>query len=82
MFDVRQLNIAIEMWGVAFCLIGAFSTILFSQLANRYKTIVFCGFLLELVACAGDAFAGIFRGHAGTAAWVATPNFPSALPPR
>lgn len=72
MFDVRQLNIAIEMWGVAFCLIGAFSTILFSQLANRYKTIVFCGFLLELVACAGDAFAGIFRGHAGTAAWVAT----------
>lgn len=72
MFDVRQLNVAIELWGAAFCLVGIVGTSLFAHASARYRNLFITIFLLEFIACTGDAIAGIFRGQPGTLAWAGT----------
>lgn len=72
MFDVRQLNVAIELWGAAFSLVGIVGTSLFAHANARYRNLFIAIFFLELVACVGDAVAGVFRGQPGTFAWVGT----------
>ena len=72
MFEVHTLNVSIELWGVAFCIIGIASTLLFSRAQVNYRQLIIAGFALEMVAAGGDAIAGIFRGQSGGLAWVAT----------
>lgn len=72
MFGVRQLNIAIELWGAAFCLVGIAGTLLFAHANERYRNLFIAIFFLELIACTGDAIAGIFRGQPGALAWAGT----------
>ena len=72
LFGVRELNVAIELWGVAFCTIGIVCAMLFTRGDGRYKGIFIASFALELVASGGDALAGLFRGQAGFVAWVMT----------
>ena len=71
-FDIRGLNIAIELWGVAFCLTGAVTAALFSRTDRKRLNLLLLMFAAELVASSGDAVAGIYRGQAGTVAWLAT----------
>ena len=72
MFGVREINIAIELWGVAFCAFGIVCAVLFSQTSKYYRALIIGGFALELIAAGGDALAGMFRGAPGTTAWIAT----------
>ena len=72
MFDVRSINIAIELWGVAFCLIGAVVAVLLSRTFSRRLNLLLLMFAAEMVACGADAVAGIYRGQPGAAAWFAT----------
>jgi hypothetical protein len=72
MFDVRQINVAIELWGAAFCLVGIVGTLLFAHANERYRNLFIAIFFLEFIACTGDAIAGIFRGQPGALAWAGT----------
>lgn len=72
MFDIRELNIAFELWGVALCVLGNACLLLFSRSEGSYRRIIFTMFTLELIAAGGDAVAGIFRGRSGIIAWQAT----------
>ena len=72
MFDIRELNIAFELWGVALCVLGNACLLLFSRSEGSYRRIIFTMFTLELIAAGGDAVAGIFRGRSGFIAWQAT----------
>ncbi|MBE6470416.1 MAG: hypothetical protein E7000_01750 [Coriobacteriaceae bacterium] len=72
MFGVRELNVSIELWGVAFCLIAIVSTLLFARFERRYHWLIVAQFSMMLVAAGGDAIAGIFRGQSGAFAWAAT----------
>ena len=72
MFGVRELNVAIELWGVLFCLIGIVCVLLLARTEKRYRNIFLMAFSMELLACAGDAVAGIFRGQDGGLAWAMT----------
>lgn len=72
MFDVRELNIAIELWGVAFCAIGIACVILFGRVDGQNRKLILAGFAIELVASGGDALAGFFRGGEGALAWAMT----------
>ena len=71
MFGVREFNIAVELWGVAFCIICIGCVFLFARMRGRYRTVFLVGFAAELVAAGGDAFAGMFRGQEGALAWAA-----------
>lgn len=70
MFDVRALNIAIELWGVAFCAISIGCVLLYAREVGRYRTLLLSGFAAEIVAAGGDALAGMFRGQEGTFAQI------------
>ena len=72
MFDALELNIAIELWGVAFCVVGIVCCFLFTNVGERWRNLILAGFAVELVAAGGDAIAGMFRGQAGSLAWMAT----------
>ena len=72
MFDVRELNIAIELWGAVFCVIGIACTLLFTYTQRDFRVHLATLFGLVLCATTGDAIAGIFRGQPGTLASVAT----------
>ena len=72
MQSIRSLNVAIELWGVAFCLIGIACSLILTSTRVRYRWLFVTMFSLELVSAGGDALAGIFRGRAGDLAWVAT----------
>ena len=72
MFSVRELNVAIELWSVAFCVIGIVCAVLFARSDERYRNVFIKGFSLELVAAGADSLAGVFRGQEGTLAWVMT----------
>lgn len=69
---MRELNIAIELWGVAFCAIGIACVILFGRADGQNRRLVLAGFAFELVAAGGDALAGFFRGGEGALAWAMT----------
>ena len=71
MFSVRALNIAIELWGVAFCVIGIGCVLLYARGDGRYRSLLLGGFAAEIVAAGGDAVAGIFRGQEGALAQIA-----------
>ena len=70
MFDVRASNIAIELWGMAFCVIGILCALLFARKGAGYRNVFVAGFALELIASGGDAAAGAFRGQTDFVAWV------------
>ena len=65
MFSVRELNISIELWGVAFCVIGIGCVLLYARGDGHYRSLLLGGFAAEIVAAGGDAVAGIFRGQEG-----------------
>lgn len=69
MFDVRELNIAVELWGAAFCVIGFACALLFARTGSRWRNLIMAGFAIEFVSAGGDALAGIFRGREGDLAW-------------
>jgi two-component system LytT family sensor kinase len=73
LFDVRELNISIEMWGVVFCVIGIVCVLLLTQTGwRRYRNLLVAGYTMELISAAGDALAGVYRGQMGDGAWLAT----------
>lgn len=77
MFDVRGLNIAVELWGVAFCTLGIASMLLMARAdltcADRnFRNHLVAMFLLELLSSGGDALAGLYRGMLGSGAVLAT----------
>ncbi len=72
MFGVRELNISVEIWGFAFCAIGIACVMLLMREGGRYRTLLASMFFFELASAGGDAIAGIYRGQAGTVAWLAT----------
>lgn len=72
MFDVHELNIAIEMWGVVFCAIGIASALLLLRADARNRNLIVGIFASELVMAGGDALAGLFRGQEGSLAWAMT----------
>ncbi len=72
MFGVRELNVAIELWGVAFCLVGAVSIMLFAHPVGRRRGLLALMFSAALVSAGGDALAGLYRGVAGSLAWTMT----------
>jgi len=72
LFDVRELNIAIELWGVAFCALGIACALMFARSNAYYRNLLIALFSLELVSAGGDAVAGLFRGQEGALAWAMT----------
>ena len=72
MFSVRELNIAIELWGAAFCVIGITSALLLARSDPRYQKLLVGMFGAELVMAGGDALAGMFRGQLDSLAWTMT----------
>ncbi len=72
LFDVRELNVAIEIWSVLFCIVGIVCTIFFSHIQLKYRYAFLAMFALELASVGGDALAGIYRGKQGSFAWTAT----------
>lgn len=72
MEDIRSLNVAIELWGVAFCLMGIICSIILTSARGRYRSLFVAAFAMELVSAGGDAIAGIYRGQPGDLAWIAT----------
>ena len=58
MFDIWEANYAIDLWGMAFCAVGAFCTLLLVRADRGYRNLLVAMFSLELLAAAGDA-AGI-----------------------
>ncbi|MDO4400203.1 MAG: histidine kinase [Coriobacteriia bacterium] len=72
MFSVQELNIAIELWGAAFCLIGIACTLLFARVDGRYRNHMIAAFTFGFIWASGDALAGLYRGEPGNAAWIAT----------
>ncbi|MBQ9042613.1 MAG: histidine kinase [Eggerthellaceae bacterium] len=70
--DIRDLNISIELWSVAFCAVCIVCCLLLVREKSRLRTLIVAGLALELVAAGCDALAGVFRGQEGQLAWVAT----------
>ena len=71
MYGIRELNVAIELWGVAFCAVGIACVLIFVRSDHRYRRLLVAAFTMELLAADGDAIAGMFRGQEGTLAWIA-----------
>lgn len=72
MFDIRTLNISIELWGAAFCVIGIMCLVLFGRPIERYRALIGAGFASGFISSCGDALAGFFRGGTGDLAWAMT----------
>lgn len=72
MFDLRNLNITIELWGVIFCAISILCAVMFVRDDKRYRGLLVSMFSFEAMTAGGDAFAGLFRGLPGDFAWYAT----------
>lgn len=72
MFGIRELNVGIESWGAAFCLVGIMSTLLFTRTDRTYRNYFLAAFTLGFASAMGDALAGIYRGLPGGVAWAAT----------
>ena len=72
MFDIREVNIIIELWCVAFCIVGIICALLLARSNKGYRGLIVICFLLELVAAGGDALAGFYAGQPGDIAWTAT----------
>ena len=71
MYSIRELNVAIELWGVAFCAIGIACVLIFARSDHRYRRLLVAAFTMELLASEGDALAGLFRAQEGDLAWIA-----------
>ena len=69
---VRELNVVIELWSMAFGLLGLVSAILLSRTNQRLYGLLLSAFALEVLYAGGDAVAGICRGKEGGLAWVGT----------
>ena len=67
-----MLNVAIELWGVVFSVMGLASVLLLTRAYSRYRSLLLAMFASELVLVGGDAVAGIFRGQEGALAWAGT----------
>lgn len=72
MFDVRVLNVSIELWGVAFCIIGIASAFLLVKSDARYRDLLAGAFFSEIFMTGGDALSGVFRGAEGALGWLMT----------
>ncbi|MBQ9043648.1 MAG: histidine kinase [Eggerthellaceae bacterium] len=72
MFDVRWLNIAIELWGAALCLVFIACTFLLGEASKRYRRPVIGMLAMSFATSACDAVAGICRGVPGGVAWAGT----------
>ena len=72
MLDVRQLNIVIELWGAALCVVLMIAVTVMSQVDRRYRRLLMGMVVSELAFTAGDAAAGLFRGRPGALAWAMT----------
>ena len=71
-FTVREMNVAIELWGAFFCVLGFVSVRMFENKVSRRRLTLQSMFALEFAATMGDAIAGIYRGQDGDSAWLAT----------
>lgn len=71
MFDIREINIVIELWCMMFCVIGIVCALMLVRRQTRYRGIVVTCFALEFIAAGGDAAAGIYRGQTDELAWYA-----------
>ncbi len=71
-YGVRGLNVFIELWSVAFCIMGIISALFLTRAESRYRSLLIAAFTEELLCAGGDAIAGIFRGAPGPLAWTAT----------
>ena len=69
MYSVRELNVAIELWGVAFCVVGIACVLLLARSDARFRNLLVAGFAMGLVSLGGDAAAGLYRGQEGALAW-------------
>ena len=69
MIGIRELNIAIETWGVAFCGLGILCVLFLLRADNSFRRLLLVAFSMDLVTCGGDVLAGLFRGQEGTLAW-------------
>lgn len=65
MFDIYELNIAIEVWGIAFCLIGIVCSLLLVHGNSQYRRLLVVMFSLELLAAAGDAVTMVYAEQTG-----------------
>ncbi|MBR3315120.1 MAG: histidine kinase [Atopobiaceae bacterium] len=72
MYGVRGLNVSIELWSAAFCIVGIISVLFLTRAESRYRTLFIAAFSEDLLCAGGDAIAGIFRGASGSLAWAAT----------
>jgi signal transduction histidine kinase len=72
LFGVRELNVAIELWGVVFCAIGIASAVLLTRTESRYRGLLIGMFTCVFVMAGGDALAGIFRAQVSGFAWIMT----------
>ena len=72
MLDIRQLNLVIELWAVAFAAITIVGTLLFAQGNRRYKVLFTAALALLVIAAVGDIVAGLYRGQPGELAWAMT----------
>ena len=70
--EIRDLNISIELWSVAFCAVCIVCCLMLIRVRGRQRTLIVTGLALELLAAGCDALAGIFRGQEGQLAWAAT----------
>ena len=72
MFGVRELNVSLELWGVAFSVVGLVCSLLLTRFQSDYRKTFAALFALNIVSEGGDAVAGICRGETGELAWIGT----------
>ncbi|MBR3223864.1 MAG: histidine kinase [Atopobiaceae bacterium] len=72
MFSIRELNVSLELWGVAFSVVGLVCSLLLTRFQNDYRKTFAALFALNIVSEGGDAMAGICRGESGELAWIGT----------
>ena len=48
--EIRELNISIELWSVAFCAVCIVSCLLLVRVRSRQRTLIVTGLALELAA--------------------------------
>ena len=69
MIGIRELNIAVEFWGVAFCGLGIVCVLFLLRADNPFRRLLLIAFSMDLITCGGDILAGMFRGQEGALAW-------------
>lgn len=72
MFGIRELNVAIELWGAVFCLVAIVCVFFLTQADRRYRSLLLTMFFTNLFYMCGDAIAGVFCGKPGIVAFMAT----------